>query len=226
MEKSEILEKLSKNSLFQGLSKSRIDELLSLCSYSVVSYGKESMLSSEDEPCQSIGFVLDGKASALKSNPSGNHVVVRSMECGDFFGEAMVFSSSHLCPSTIMTSKDSEILYISADDILKLCEIDHVFLRTFLASLSDKIFMLNKKIKMLSYSSVRQRLSCFLLEEMNLNDSKNFMLSKTREELGALLGIARPSISRELSSMVSDGLISIKGKQVAILNPDAMKALL
>lgn len=214
------------NALFRGIEEGRVEQLLLLCNYSILQLETDTILSSENEPCKSMGFVLGGKVSNYKTSPSGNNVVVKTMGKGEYFAEALVFSSSGECPSTIIAEKNSVVLMISAKDILAICEEEPVFLRNLLVSLSDKVFMLNKKIKLLSYPSVRQRLASFLLDEMHKHHSSNFTLDKTREELSEYIGVARPSVSRELSKMAEDGLISVSGKSIKILDIELLGSVL
>lgn len=226
MDIQQIVEVLEGNMLFSGIKNERKAELLSLCSYKVLEVESETILSSESEPCKNMGFVLKGKVSNYKTNPSGNHVVVKSMTRGEYFAEALVFASNQECPSTIIAGKHSTVLMISAEDVLMICEEEPVFLRNLLVSLSNKVFMLNRKIKLLSYASVRQRLSHFFLDEIRKHHSSRFTLDKTRDELGEYIGVARPSVSRELSKMAKDRLISVSGKHIEVLDIDALTELL
>lgn len=221
-----VIDVLSGNALFNGIDKPRIEYLMSLCNYSIFSLSADTILSSESEPCKSMGFVLDGKVSNCKTSPSGSNVVVKTMGRGEYFAEALVFSSSGECPSTIVAEKNSTVIMISAKDILAICEEEPAFLRNLLVSLSDKVFMLNKKIKLLSYPSVRQRLASFLLDEMHKHHSSKLTLDKTREELSEYIGVARPSVSRELSKMAEDGLISVSRRSIEILDADALSSIL
>lgn len=226
MKKSKVIDILSKNILFSGIDTERIDYLLSLCKYKIILFEKNNIISYEDSLCREIGFVLDGKVSAVKLNPNGTHMVVRSILEGDFFGDALVFSSVQKCPTNIITATKATILFIPYESLLYFCEVDELFLKNFLRSLSDKIFLLNEKIKILSYHSVRQRLCYYLIKQSKIQKTNEIVLNITREELGNLLGTARPSISRELSKMVEDGLISVDGRNVVILDFDDMNLLL
>lgn len=217
---------LSGNALFKGIDPARIEYLISLCRYNMLSLSADTIISSESEPCKSMGFVLDGKVSNCKTSPSGSNVIVKTMVKGEYFAEALVFSSSGECPSTIVAEKSSTVLMISAKDVLIICEEEPVFLRNLLVSLSDKVFMLNKKIKLLSYPSVRQRLASFLLDEMHKHHSSKLTLDKTREELSEYIGVARPSVSRELSKMAEDGLISVSRRSIEILDAEALSSIL
>lgn len=218
MEIGEISRILSKNTLFHGLEKERINYLLSLCDYTLESLLKDHIIYNEDEKCHSLGFVLDGSINISKLNLDGNNMTLRTIYEGESFGDSLLFSSQESCHSTIITATDSKVLFISDKDILNICEIDELVLKNFLSNLSDRIVFLSKKIRLLSYQSVRQRISHFLLEESQSQNSKDIVLKLTREELGELLGIARPSISRELSKMEKDNLIVVDGRKISIID--------
>ena len=51
-------------------------------------------------------------------------------------------------------------------------------------------------------------------------------LATGREELAALLAATRPSLSRELSAMQSEGILAVQGKKIRILDIDAFEAWL
>ena len=45
-------------------------------------------------------------------------------------------------------------------------------------------------------------------------------MNATREEIADYLGVARPSLSRELGRMQQEGIIRIDGREVFILNQE------
>lgn len=218
MEIDEISAILSKNALFEGLQIERIEYLLSLCDYKLETLSKDSIIYDENEECHSLGFVIKGSVSISKLNLDGSIVTIRTIRRGESFGDSLLFSSQESSHSTIMAASKSLVLFISAKDLLNISEIEDLVLRNFLRNLSDRIIFLSQKIRLLSYQSVRQRISHYLLEEVERQGSKSIILTLTREELGQLLGIARPSISRELSKMEKDGLISVHGREITVLS--------
>ncbi|EAH3957118.1 helix-turn-helix domain-containing protein [Listeria monocytogenes] len=44
------------------------------------------------------------------------------------------------------------------------------------------------------------------------------ILTETREEIAAYLGIARPSLSREFGRMKDEGLIRVNGHEVVVVD--------
>ena len=58
-----------------------------------------------------------------------------------------------------------------------------------------------------------------------LNEKKEIKLDMTREELADYLGAARPSLSRTLTQMQDEGIISIHKRVIRIENPELFEEL-
>ena len=56
----------------------------------------------------------------------------------------------------------------------------------------------------------------FLFQSMDAEG--HVELSVSREYLAAYLAVTRPSLSRELSAMQKDGLLSVSGKEIQVLD--------
>ena len=62
-----------------------------------------------------------------------------------------------------------------------------------------------------------------MLDCMSDAGSRTFNTALSREELAALLGVNRPALSRELSRMQSDGILSFYKSSFKIENPDRLR---
>ncbi|WP_010249644.1 Crp/Fnr family transcriptional regulator [Acetivibrio cellulolyticus] len=111
----------------------------------------------------------------------------------------------------------------SSTDILELCEKGHNFQRNLIKSLSERIIYLNRKVKMLSHRTIRQRLSCYLLDESQKQKSLDLKCRHTRSDIADLIGSTRPSISRELSNMQRQGIIKLTPKGITVLDKHALE---
>ena len=96
----------------------------------------------------------------------------------------------------------------------------------FLNDLSNKIFVLNKSITNLTFSSVRQKICNFLITEYKLQNSENIKLKITKEKISESLGITRPSLSRELINMKDMGLIDYSRSHIKILDLEEIENIL
>lgn len=216
MEKT--IKQLKKNEFFNGLSENEITTIMSTIRYSLKSYKKGEIIANEDDECMSLGLVIDGIIEVQRIYLSGKHIVLKRLSEGDVFGEALIFSNQHKYPSTIVALKECKIIYISKADILKLCTMDERILGNFMSALSNKILMLNSKIKNISFKSVKHKVINFLLEQMKKQKSNEIILKESKEEISSAIGIPRPSLSRELMNLRDMNYIEFNRNTIKILN--------
>ncbi|NEZ45735.1 Crp/Fnr family transcriptional regulator [Clostridium niameyense] len=203
--------------LFKNFEEEEIKHILNNINYKICSYEKQETIALESDKCNSIGILLDGTVEIQKLFSSGKTVTVDILHSGDIFGEVIVFSNTNTYPSSIIASKNTTVLFITKEYILKLCSLNSILLNNLMSLLSNKILMLNKKVKYLSYNTLRQKIASFLLEQYSTQKNLTIKLNLSREALSELLAIPRPSLSRELINMKKDGLIDFN-KNIIVLN--------
>ncbi len=142
---------------------------------------------------------------------------------GDVFGEALVFSKARTYPATVISLNESKVLFIDKSDILKIFTKEEKVLENFISLLSNKVFILNSKIKSISFKSVRQKVIGYILNEVKEQKSNSIMLKNTKEEIAALLAIPRPSLSRELINLRNLGYIKFDRKKITVLDIESLE---
>ncbi|MDP4147098.1 MAG: Crp/Fnr family transcriptional regulator [Bacillota bacterium] len=219
----DVLNVLKLSSIFRNFSDEDISKLLPEISYRIVEYHKDDAVAIEGDKCQSIGIILQGKVEIQKLFASGKTVTIAALKPSDTFAEAIIFSDVSKYPATIVSSENTRIIFISKNDIISLCTINPKILTNFIGLLSNKILMLNKKIKNLSYQTIRQRVSSYILEEHQKQKKLTIVLPLSRQQMSEYLGIPRPSLSRELAHMKDEGLIDFNKNTVKILDIEALE---
>jgi len=98
--------------------------------------------------------------------------------------------------------------------------------------LSRRLLFAQGKIKDLALSDVKTRTAAVLLkllEQQGVEYSKGSValsLDFSRQDLAALVGTTRETVTRTLSALKKDGIIEIDGHQIAILDLEDLKALI
>ncbi|NRT77508.1 Crp/Fnr family transcriptional regulator [Clostridium beijerinckii] len=220
----DVLNKLKGNEFFQDLSVEEIRDLISNIGYNLRSYKKGEIIANEEDECNSLGFVLEGIVEIQRIYLSGKQIILKRLSNGDVFGEALVFSKKSKYPSTVIAFSDCNILYISRADILKLCTSDERVLGNFMSSLSNKIFMLNSKIKSIAFKSIKHKVINYILEQGKSQKSEIVKLKENKEEIASSLGIPRPSLSRELMNLRDLNYIEFDRNIIKILNIEELEA--
>ena len=214
----DIINKLQGNEFFSNLNNEEIEKLISNIGYSVKAYKKGEVIANEEDECNSLGFVLDGIVEIQRIYLSGKQITLKRLSNGDVFGEALIFSNKSKYPSTVVAFSESSILYIRKTDILKLCTMDERVLGNFMSALSNKIFMLNSKIKSIAFKSIKHKVINFILEQAKMQKSETINLKESKEEIASSLGIPRPSLSRELMNLRDLKYIEFDRNIIKILN--------
>lgn len=221
-----ILEVLKKCVLFKELSTAEIDSLLKETRYNINKYKKDETIVIEESKCTSLGIILVGNVEVQKIFPSGKIITLNRFKSGNIFGEALVFSGNNVYPSTIVSIDNTEIMFVQKHDIIRLCKKSDIFLNNFMTVLSDRILMLSKKIRNLSYETIRKKLSIFLLEEYRKQKNIFLTFPYSRKKMAEILDVPRPSLSRELIKMREDGIIDFDKNVIKVVNVELLEECL
>ncbi|ADQ04547.1 transcriptional regulator, Crp/Fnr family [Caldicellulosiruptor owensensis OL] len=212
------LERVCQSKLFKMMDQSEIKEILDSFHILKKDFEKDQVIVLEGDECSFIGLILSGMVEVKKSSVSGKEYTITTLSQGDTFGEAVIFSSANTFPATIVSKTKTEIIFIPKHAIIEMCKKNEKFLHNFLNLLSDRILLLNTKLKENTLSTLRQKICNFLIEEYKKQKTTKLKLNFTKQELAKIFNVQRPSLSRELIKMKEEGLIDFWGKEIWIKN--------
>ena len=218
-----IIKIIKKNQLFSGVSEENIKNISKDIKYYIKTYNNGEIIAHEDDECRSLSLVLSGVVEIQRLYLNGKYIVLNRLNEGDVFGEALVFSKARTYPATVISLNESKVLFIDKSDILKILTKEEKVLENFISLLSNKVFILNSKIKSISFKSVRQKVIGYILNEVKEQKSNSIMLKNTKEEIAALLAIPRPSLSRELINLRNLGYIKFDRKKITVLDIESLE---
>ncbi len=210
----EIIKKLVKNELFNNVDKTKMLKILGNLKYSIVSYKKGEVIFQEEEICSAIGLIIDGTINIERIYPNGKSIVMSKFKDGDVFGEALLFSKVNKYPATVIALSDCKVLYLTKNEIIKLFSVENKLMENFMMLLSEKIIILNNKIRSISLKSVRQKVVDYILCEYMNEKNEEIKLKYSKEEIANDIGIPRPSLSRELIKLRDEGLINFSRNKI------------
>lgn len=220
----DIIETLSENFLFKGVHKEEIEILVENLIYRKLKYKNGQVIAHEEDPCSTLGVILQGELEIQRLYSSGKAAILARFNRGDVFGEAVLFASGAVYPATVVAITDCEILYIKREEILRILGGNEKALENFLGLLSNKIMILNSKIKNISYKTVRQKVINYILQQSRDGVISHIKLKESKETIAAYLDIPRPSLSRELISLRELGYIAFDRANINILDLEALEA--
>lgn len=221
---------LCRNTIFEGLTPEQIKSVLPCIALSVKTYGSQECVCDKGEPLENLGVVLDGELCVVEEGYDGIRKSVANIEKNELFGESVTFSTSSRLPHRVVAQKDARVLYLSADFFLNPCgkgncahkHAHQEIVKNMLRLLSDRALMLNKKIKYLTANDLKMKIAMYLCELYELNGCETFNMPLNRNRLAEFFAVARPSLSRELVNLKTQGVIDFYRSSVKILDPQEL----
>lgn len=222
----DIINKLMNNELFNTINEEALIKIMNNIKYSIVSYQRGEILFQEEEPCNAIGLIVDGMINIERIYPNGKSIIMSKFKVGDVFGEALLFSKTIKYPATIIALTDCKVLYLPREEVVRMFSLESKVMENFMMLLSEKIIILNNKIRSISLKSVKQKVVDYILKEYMNEKNKEINLKYSKEEIAADIGIPRPSLSRELIKLRDEGLIEFSRNKIIILDIDKLEDIL
>lgn len=206
--------------LFNNISPNQVHTLLSCLDTKEKKYAKGEIIIREGDVVDTIGFVFAGSVQVFRLEYAGNRIIQA------IFGPGSVFAETFVCagvksPVTVAAAEDSRVLFIPFYRMLKSCGESCTFhtqlIHNMIELLAKKNLLLNAKIELSSKRTIRDKLLLFLSEEQKKVNTKKFSIPFNRYELADFLCVDRSALSRELSRMKKEGLISFEKNEFELL---------
>jgi CRP/FNR family transcriptional regulator len=182
-------------------------------------YEQGDLVFSEGEPCAGLFVVESGALRIFKSAPSGREQVLAIEGPGSSVAELPVFDGGNYPASTSAASK-TRVLFVSKQDFYSLCLVHPKVALKVLKIVGARLRRLVGIIEELSFTTVRSRLISYLIrigrEGTKTSRGVEANLPASNQELASHIGTVRELVSRNLSRLQAEGLITIEGKTVII----------
>jgi len=191
-------------------------------------YQPGEMIFFEGDPCEGLYIVQAGNVKIFNTSASGREQVLLIERAGNSLAELPVFDGGNYPASTAAVGKCT-LLFISKKDFHTLClERPEVSLKV-LKVVSSRLRQLVGIIEELSFTTVRNRLASWLLQEARAKGRKTsrgveFTLSVNNQELAFQIGTVRELVSRNLSYFQSEGILKTEGRTVIIPDLSALES--
>ena len=203
--------------LFSGLTEGELSDALHFFDAREKKYARGELLKSAVDPLPAFGLVLSGAVTVAMEDIDGREMLLSHVAPGSTFGESLCY----LCetaPITIAALSDARVLWLRADRLRERAEtpLEQTLQARFTAMLARRTLKMNDRIQILSRGSIRQKLNAFFTECARDAGSPAFAVPFDRAGMAAYLGVDRSALSRELSRLRDEGLLTFSKNQFAL----------
>jgi len=170
-------------------------------------------------------LIKRGVVKAHRMDDNGKELITELYKEDDFFGNPTGNSQSSF-EDYATAMEDSQLYVISRDEFHDLL-INHPKLAVQLVDvLSNHLSELKQQLMDMAYSSVKKKTANTILlfaEKIKKHPLKSIRIS--RADLAGVAGMAPESLIRTLSDFKKEGLIDIEGRNIILLDSEALKEI-
>lgn len=207
--------------IFKDMSKEELQDIVSFIQVSTFSAG--ASLYTEADEAKGLFILLKGYVKLIRITSDGKEVVLFIAREGQMVGEGAVFQGgTH--PASAIAIKKVQALFLPAKACKELVLKYPTLGLGILAALSLRQRMFIHKIAAQGEKSALMRVAGYIKHRSHLEDSSTILpFDISREDLANLLGLARETVSRQLSFLVECQAIVLKKREIHIINPAILK---
>jgi CRP/FNR family transcriptional regulator len=172
--------------------------------------------------------VRTGFFKTCVSSEDGRDQVTGFQMAGELLGLDGIGTDRHTCDALAL--EDSQVCIIPFHQLEELSRELSDLQRHFHKIMSREIVRDHGVMLLLGSMRAEERLAAFLLNLTQRLRTRGFsssslILRMTREEIGSYLGLKLETVSRAFSRFQDEGILTVKQRQIEVLDPDALQRL-
>jgi CRP/FNR family transcriptional regulator, anaerobic regulatory protein len=180
------------------------------------------------EAFTSLYAVRTGFFKTCVSSEDGRDQVTGFQMAGELLGLDGIGTDRHTCDAVAL--EDSQVCVIPFHQLEDLSRELSDLQRHFHKIMSREIVRDHGVMLLLGSMRAEERLAAFLLNLTQRLRTRGFsssslILRMTREEIGSYLGLKLETVSRAFSRFQDEGVLSVKQRQIEVLDADALQRL-
>jgi CRP/FNR family transcriptional regulator len=220
---SELREFLANIQLWRGLPEDQLDALAKIAIAKI--YRKGEVIFEEGDEGRGFFVVKSGRVKVFKLSADGKEQILHFFGDGEHFAEVPAFDGQCF-PASAATVEKTELLFFPRTAFLALLQQHPTLALAMLAVSARHLRRMAQIIENLSFKEVPGRLAVYLLYLSDRNGKgEEVELDMTKAQLAAFLGTIPETLSRVFAKMSQDGLISLDGSRIKLLNLERLMVL-
>lgn len=170
-----------------------------------------------------IYLILSGMVKCHRLDENGKDLITSLLRPNDFLGLTSFFNNvTHQESATAI--EPTTLASLSKEKMKGLLENNQNISIELVALLTENIAEVKAQLLQMAYSSVRKKTAQTLLQFADLmNTQSGEPICISRNDLASVAGIAPESLIRTLSRFKQDGLIAIEGRNIRIIELEALQ---
>ncbi len=191
----------------------------------ICQYKKNQVIHHEGDTPTHVMMLGDGKLRVYKEGVGNKQQIIRMLKPYDLFAYRAVIAGETY--NTAVSAFEQSLVYkVPKDIFLDLIKNNHHFCYLFMIEMAKDLGKSDAKVVNLTQKHIRGRLAEALLtlkQEYGLDeDGATISMYMGREDLANLSNMTTSNAIRTLSQFAQDGIISLDGRKIKILDEEML----
>lgn len=214
---------IAESPLFKDLDESHRNKIRQIAIEKA--YHKSETVFAEGDESNGFYLVVEGQVKVFKLSPDGKEKILHIFTSGEPFGEVAMFSGSRF-PANVETLAKSRLAFFPREAFIQLIKDQPTLTMSMMAMLSRRLKQFTEQIEELTLKDVPGRVAGYLITLAEEQDNmEHVRLTITKGQLAGLLGTIPETLSRMMARMSVQNLIDVRGREIAILDPEGLREL-
>jgi len=201
------------------LSDEEIEKLSFNCA--LIKFGKGDSVIKQGMFSTNVAYLRRGLTKLHIAGPH-HEQIVRFVKAPGYLGLPTTFGDK-INQYSVTVIDEAEVCFIDIATFRQLLHTNPDFANEILTDICKNELEVYNKCANRTQKQIRGKMADFLLELSNdIYKSDTFVVPVNQEEIANLIDSSRESVSRVLNEFEKDGIISISGKKIGIINKDSL----
>ena len=216
-------ESLTDCKLFLNMTESEKLIILEKMHYQTKKFQKGDVIVYAQDKVIQLLILIKGKVRTEMSETRSKTVKIADISAPAILAPGFIFGKSSFYPVSLYAEMDCVIMAVTKEIFEDVMLSNKKLTLNFLNIISNQTQFLSRKIKFLQLKNIKSKIAHFLISTSRRQDSLKIKTGQSQTQMAELFGVTRPSLSRTLNEIQSDGIIKINGKEIEILHPEILK---
>ena len=214
---------LSQTFLFNGVSQSVIEEIVTRLGIELCDFDKGDTIYTPSTFQKRVGFVLQGECEVRRCEDADSAISINVIKKHGSFGILAAIRAEEEFPTVVLATKKCRIAFISGEDILSLAKAYPDIAVNIISFLAGRVAFLNARVRAFSGNTVEKKLASYILTSYKERGSLSIDLNKSKTAQAISAG--RASLYRALTSLAEQEVIRLDEKSILIIDLEGLERI-
>lgn len=209
--------------LCSSIPEDQQNEFIKDLHFTVREYDKGDVIVTQGSISETLFIIVKGEIVTEMSDEKGDFMEIEYIKAPNPMATGLLFAADNRSPVSAICQSKCKIIAIPKDNVYLLMRKYESFMLKFLSYISNKVFYLSEKLRLVSLRSIRAKLSYYLLKE-SAGESV-FRLKTSREDMARIFSVSRPALVKVMMEMAEEGIIEVDRREIKINDRNKLQSM-